>query len=190
MNDPHVMPPMAMMLLWMASDVMDGRRCVLWAEEAPSYMPQPRFSPVFKGIALRARKLNVAFIAVAQRIADLMDNVAGAALIKQSRQFALFANDKAEDELYRDALGATEAELRMIKEGMFGLGYWSVLIKRLDGQSAICRFDLSEHPEHLAVLSATPKSAAMFKRIIENSPERAMAENLTEFWRRLPEVAA
>jgi hypothetical protein len=121
-------------------------------------MPQPRFSPVFKGIALRARKLNVAFIAVAQRIADLMDNVAGAALIKQSRQFALFANDKAEDELYRDALGATEAELRMIKEGMFGLGYWSVLIKRLDGQSAICRFDLSEHPEHLAVLSATPKS--------------------------------
>ncbi len=190
MNDKTVMPPMATLLLWMASDVMDGRRCVVWAEEAPAYLPEPRFSAMFKGVALRARKRNAAFIAIAQMPEHLLENEAGAAIIKQSRQLILFANDKAEAASYRDGLGLSEPEFAMVREGMLGLPYRSVLIKRLDGQSSVNRFDLSEHPEHLAVLSSTPRSAALLRGIIAAHPEREMAGNLDEFWRRLPEVAA
>lgn len=190
MNDKTIMPPMATLLLWMASEVMDGRRCVVWAEEAPAYLPEPRFAAMFKGIALRARKRNAAFIAIAQMPEHLLENEAGAAIIKQSRQLVLFANDKAEEASYCDGLGLSEPEFAMVREGMLGLPYRSVLIKRLDGQSSVNRFDLSAHPEHLAILSSTPRSAALFRSILGKNPERAMDQNLEEFWQRLPEVAA
>ena len=67
MNDLRVMPSIAMVLLWMASEVMDGRRVVIWCEEAPAYMPTPAFAKPFKGIALRARKRNASFNAIAQQ---------------------------------------------------------------------------------------------------------------------------
>lgn len=190
MNDKTIMPPMATLLLWMASDVMDGRRCVVWAEEAPAYLPEPRFSVMFKGVALRARKRNTSFVAIAQMPEHLLENEAGAAIIKQSRQMVLFANDKAEVESYRDGLGLTEPEFTMVREGMMGLPYRSVLIKRLDGQSSVNRFDLSSLPEHIAVLSSTPKSAELLRGIIAANPERDVLENLAEFNARLPEVAA
>lgn len=190
MNDSTIMPPMAMLLLWMASDVMDGRRCVVWAEEAPAYLPEPRFSKMFKGVALRARKRNTSFVAIAQMPEHLLENEAGAAIIKQSRQMVLFANDKAEAAAYRDGLGLTEPEFAMVREGMMGLPYRSVLIKRLDGQSSVNRFDLSSIPEHIAVLSSTPKSAELLRSIIAAHPERSILDNLKEFDARLPEVAA
>ena len=190
MNDKTIMPPMASLLLWMASEVMDGRRCVVWAEEAPAYLPEPRFSSMFKGVALRARKRNTSFVAIAQMPEHLLENEAGAAIIKQSRQMVLFANDKAEAVSYCQGLGMSEPEFAMVREGMLALPYRSVLIKRLDGQSSVNRFDLSTLPEHIAVLSGTPRSAALFRSIIAGHPDRAMAENLEEFWRRLPEVAA
>lgn len=195
MNDPHVMPPMAMLLMWLASEVMDGRRCVLWAEEAPAYLPEPRFSGMFKGIALRARKRNAAFIAVAQMPDDLLSNPAGEALVKQARQLILFANPKAEDvegrySAYRDGLGLNEPEMQMVREGMLGLPYHSVFIKRQDGRSSVNKFDLSNHRQHLAVLSSTPRSAALLKGIMAANPERTMAANLDEFWQRIGETAA
>ena len=95
MNDARIMPPVALTLLWMASDVMDGRRVVIWCEEAPAYMPTPAFAKPFKGIALRARKRNASFNAIAQMPGDLLENEAGAALVRQARQFIALRNDKA-----------------------------------------------------------------------------------------------
>lgn len=189
MNDKTIMPPMAMLLLWMASDVMDGRRCVVWAEEAPAYLPEPRFSAMFKGVALRARKRNTSFVAIAQMPEDLLRNDAGRAIVKQARQMVLFPYDKAEAADYCDGLGLSEPEFTMVREGMMGLSYRAVLIKRLDGQSSVNRFDLTSLPEHIAVLSSTPKSAELLRSIIAAHPEQPILENLDEFNQRLPEVA-
>ena len=189
MNTPRIMGPMGTMLLWMASDLMDGRRVVVWAEEAPAYLPRPEFSGMFKGVALRARKRNAAFVAIAQMPGDLLSNEAGRAVVKQSRQMVLFPNDGAEHDDYVHGLGCTEAEFRMVREGMLAVPH-SLMIRRKDGQSGVCRFDLSALPEHLAVLSGTTNSVRLLRDVIARAPDSPMDAVLREFWRRLPEAAA
>lgn len=189
MQDARIMPPLAMTLLWMASDVMDGRRVVVWAEEAPAYMPTPAFARAFKGIALRARKRNASFNAIAQQPSDMLTNEAGHALVKQARQMILFRNDKAVEEDYRQGLGLTPAEFRVITEDMFALPWHSVLIKRQDGQSGLNRFDLSSLPQHLNILSGTPSRVRLLQQCLKRSGGDEM-KAFAEFQARIHETAA
>ena len=189
MNDARIMPPVAFLLLWMASDVMDGRRVAIWCEEAPAYMPTPAFAKPFKGIALRARKRNASFNAVAQQPSDMLTNEAGHALVKQARQMILFRNDKAVEEDYRQGLGLTPAEFRVITEDMFALPWHSVLIKRQDGQSGLNRFDLSSMPQHLNILSGTPSRVRLLRQCLKRHGGDKMAA-FAEFQNRIHETAA
>ena len=189
MNDARIMPPIALTLLWMASDVMDGRRVVIWCEEAPAYMPTPAFAKPFKGIALRARKRNASFNAIAQQPSDMLENEAGKALIKQARQMILFRNDKAVEADYRTGLGCTLAEFHAVREGMFVLPYHSVLIKRQDGQSGLCRFDLSTLPQHLNILAGEPKRVVLLRDCLKRHGSD-MPKALAEFNHRIHETAA
>ncbi len=189
MNDTRIMPPIALTLLWMASDVMDGRRVVIWCEEAPSYMPSPAFAKPFKGIALRARKRNASFNAIAQQPSDMLGNEAGKALIKQARQMVLFKNEKAEEADYVNGLGCTPAEFHAVREGMLALPYHSVLIKRQDGQSSLCRFDLSGLPEHLNILAGEPKRVRLLRACLERRGGD-IPKALADFQSRIHETAA
>jgi len=189
MNDARIMPPIALTLLWMASDVMDGRRVVIWCEEAPSYMPSPAFAKPFKGIALRARKRNASFNAIAQQPSDMLGNEAGKALIKQARQMVLFKNEKAEEADYVTGLGCTPAEFHAVREGMLALSHHSVLIKRQDGQSGLWRFDLSTLPQHLNILAGEPKRVRLLRTCLDRHGGD-IPSALTEFQRRIHETAA
>jgi type IV secretion system protein VirB4 len=189
MNDIRIMPPVALLLLWMASDVMDGRRVVIWCEEAPAYMPTPAFAKPFKGIALRARKRNASFNAIAQQPSDMLSNEAGHALVKQARQMILFRNDKAVGADYRQGLGCTPAEFRVISEDMFALPYHTVLIKRQDGQSGLNRFDLSSLPQHLNILSGTPSRVRLLQDCFRRNNGDEM-KAFAEFQARIHETAA
>ena len=189
MNDARIMPSIAMVLLWMASDVMDGRRVVIWCEEAPAYMPTPAFAKPFKGIALRARKRNASFNAIAQQPSDMMENEAGRALIKQARQFICFRNDKAEHKDYVSDMGFTPAEFQAVREGMFAFPYHCVLIKRQDGQSGINKFDLSSVPQHLNILSGTPSRVRLLRSCLDKHRGDVQAAHV-EFQARIHETAA
>ena len=189
MDDKRIMPPLAMALLWMASDVMDGRRVVIWCEEAPAYMPTPAFAKPFKGIALRARKRNASFNAIAQQPSDMLGNEAGHALVKQARQMILFRNDKAVEADYRQGLGLTPAEFRAITDGMFMLPFHSVLIKRQDGQSGVNKFDLSGLDEHLNILSGTPSRVRLLRNCLDKH-QGCTASAYAEFQARIRETAA
>lgn len=190
LEDARVMPPMAQMLLWMASEVMDGRRCMVWCEEAPAYLPEPRFARMAKRTALRARKRNAGFVAIAQMPEHLLQNEAGKAIIKQSRQIVALANPSAERSDYVDGLGFTEAQFAWVRDKMIGLPWHSVMVIRRDGQSGVFRFDLSEHPNHLAVLSGTTNSIRLMRSIVSANGNENPLANVQAFWRRLSEAAA
>lgn len=189
MNDARIMPSIAMVLLWMASDVMDGRRVVIWCEEAPAYMPTPAFAKPFKGIALRARKRNASFNAIAQQPSDMLENEAGKALIKQARQFICFRNDKAEEKDYVGEMGFTPAEFHAVREGMFMHPYHCVLIKRQDGQCGVNKFDLSPVPQHLNILSGTPSRVRLLQSCLAKHSGNVPAAH-AEFQARIHETAA
>ncbi len=189
MDDKRVMPPLALTLLWMASDVMDGRRVVIWCEEAPAYMPTPAFARPFKQIALRARKRNASFNAIFQQPGDMLANDAGATLIRQALQFVLFRNDKAVEDDYVKGMALTPAEFGAISEGMFRLDYHTVLIKRQDGQSGVNKFDLSALPQHLNILSGTPSRVRLLKECVAHQEGDLLAA-YAEFQSRILETAA
>ena len=192
MDDVRVMQPFAFLILWMASDVMDGRRVAIWCEEAPAYMPGPAFAKPFKGIALRARKRNASFNAIAQQPCDMLTNEAGKALVKQARQMILFRNDKAGDADTRmdyQAIGCTQAEIRCITETMFTLPYRAVVIKRQDGEGGLFRFDFSELQQHLNIMSGTPSRVRLLQNCFERHSGHEM-EAFNEFQLRIEETAA
>ena len=143
----------------------------------------------FKGIALRARKRNASFNAIAQQPCDLLENEAGKALVRQARQIVMFRNDKADQAEYCDGMGVTPAEFYAVREGMFQSPYHSVLIKRQDGQSGVFRFDLSALPHHLNVLSGTPSRVALLRKCLaRHGGDTARA--FDEFQSRISETAA
>jgi type IV secretion system protein VirB4 len=189
-NDDVVMGPMGQMILWMASEMMDGRRCIVWCEEAPAYFERPEFSRGGKAIALRARKRNACFKAIAQMPEHLLSNEAGKAIIKQSRHLVLFPFAGAERDDYVNGLGVPEPVYEMVRKGMFELPYHSMCIARRDGESSVVRFDLTALQEYIATFSATTNSVRLFRSILAKHPDRSMKLNLEEFWRRLPEAAA
>ncbi|MDO9713191.1 VirB4 family type IV secretion/conjugal transfer ATPase [Paracraurococcus lichenis] len=191
-DHPLVMPAMGQLLLWMASEMMDGRRCLVWCEEAPAYFERPDFSALGKGLALRGRKRNTAFIAIAQMPEHLLNNEAGKAIVKQARKLVLFRNGAAERADYVDGLGVPEPVFQMVQRGMFSLPYRSVLIFRKDGQTSVNRFDLSGETlrKYLAIFSGTTNSVRLFRRIQAKNGPGDMRRNLEEFWQRQAEAAA
>lgn len=192
MEDATVMPPMGMFLLWLASQQMDGRRCVVWCEEAPAYIGREEFEGMGKALALRGRKRNACFIPVAQMPEHLLKTAAGKAIVKQARQIVLLPNEGAEYSDYVDGLGVSAPVYRMVKRGMAELGHRAVAVVRKDGQSGICRFDLSAPGlrKHLAVLSGTTNSVKLMRSIVGKSGGADPMANLNEFWSRLHEAAA
>jgi type IV secretion system protein VirB4 len=181
---PEVMAPMSQYLLWEASELMDGRRCVVHLEEAPAYLPVPRFARMAKATALRARKRNTAFNVIAQMPEHLLENEAGMAILKQCRQFALLRNDKADEAAYRGGLGLTRKAFEMVRGGMLAKP-WSVLLWKNDGTGALVDFDHSHMPHNLAVLSGTTKSVALWEDVVKRMGglDDTMAV-VREFWRR------
>jgi type IV secretion system protein VirB4 len=193
MDDPLVMPAMGQFLLWLASEQMDGRRCVVWCEEAPAYINRPEFGRMGKATALRARKRNACFVAIAQMPEHLLASEAGTAIIKQARQIIAFPNDKAEEAPYRIGLGFTAPEFQAVRQGMFERRGRPLLIKRADGESTIADFDMGlteATRRHLAVLSGTTNSVRLLRSIIAKRGMEDPLATLNEFWRRLPEAAA
>ena len=162
---------------------------VVWCEEAPAYFNKQEFSAMGKAMALRARKQNACFIAIAQMPEHLLETEVGKAIIKQARKFVLFRNTGAERADYIDGLGVPEPVFEMVRKGMFQLPYHSALIFRRDGQSSVVRFDLSNLKHHLAVFSGTTNSVRLWREIAAKHGG-AGRETLEEFWRRLPEAAA
>jgi type IV secretory pathway VirB4 component len=101
----------------------------------------------------------------------------------------LFRNDKAVEADYRQGLGCTPAEFRVITEDMFALPYHTVLIKRQDGQSGLNRFDLSSIPQHLNILSGTPPRVRLLQDCLKRNHGAEM-KAFAEFQTRIHETAA
>jgi type IV secretory pathway VirB4 component len=190
-DDEPVMAAMGNLLLWLASERMDGRRFVLVAEEAPAYIGRPEFGTMGKSLALRARKRNVAFVVVAQQAEHLLATEAGKAIVKQARQYVLFPNDGAEWAVHGpEGLNVPPPVFDLVKGKLLELGQHAAVVFRKDGQSAVVRTDLSHLPDYLRVFSGTTNSVRLMREIWAEWADRPIEARLEEFHRRYHEAAA
>lgn len=207
LDDEAVCPPMAAYLLLLAGLRMEhGRRGALWVDEFKAYLADTRFTKGFEDFALRMRKKNWFLGFATQQPEHLLSHPIGRSILGQAKQYALFANEAANEDAYcgggayGNGLNCTPREFQVVKHEMAAEG-WSVLIKREaageamaeGGQAASasvhCRFDLSPMPEHVAILSGTTKSVALARRVRAEVGEDP-AVWLPVFWSRLHEARA
>ena len=211
LEDAAVCPPMAAYLLLLAGLRMEHNlRGALWVDEFKAYLADSRFTKGFEDFALRMRKKNWFLGFATQQPEHLLLHPIGRSILGQAKQYALFANEKANLDAYcgnedgdgpfGNGLSCTPGEFRVIKQEMAAEG-WSVLIKRegagevvaeggrAASASVLCRFDLSALPEYVAVLSGTTKSVALARSIRAERGEDP-AVWLPHFRARLHEAAA
>lgn len=175
LDDATVLPVIAAYVFQAAGKMMDGRRLIFIVEELRFLLPKPEFTQPFEDILLTGRKKNVCFWPVIQQPEHLLTHPIGAALLGQCRTRFLFKNELANRAAYcgggeyGDGLHATPQIYAQVREGMTS-GKWSFVLQR-PGKNLLCRFDLSNMPEDLAVFSATPKSVALWDTILEARKE-------------------
>lgn len=200
----------AYLLLLAGLRMVDGARGALWIDEFKAYLADSRFSKGAEDFALRMRKKNWFLGYATQQPEHLLLHPIGRSILGQTKQYALFANEGANEDAYcgheggngpmGNGLGCTPGEFRVVKQEMAAEG-WSVLIKRESGgegmaeggqaasASVLCRFDLSPMPEHVAILSGRTKTVALARRVRAEVGENP-AVWLPVFWSRLHEARA
>ena len=185
LDDPVICPPMAAYLLYLTGQIVGTRRGILWADEFKAYLPDARFAGGFEDFVLRMRKKNWFIGFATQQPEHILDHPIGPSLIGQCKQFALFRNPDANLAAYcgggkwGDGLHCTRGEFRAVTKDML-VGPRSVLLKR-ETESVLCRFDLSDLPQHIAVLSGRSKTVKLFQEC---------GGDLDQFWSRLHEARA
>lgn len=194
LGDDTVLPIMATYLLDAAERVMDGRRTIFVVEEGKFLLPKPYFARRFEDVVLTGRKKNVAFWFVTQQPEHILAHEMGSSLLAQMRTRFLFKNELADRAAYcgggrwDDGLHCTPQEYQQIREGMVA-GARSVLIQR-PGFSTVCRFDLTDMPDDIAVLSGNPSTVALWDRIAAERGTHDPAVVLPLFLARQKEAAA
>jgi type IV secretion system protein VirB4 len=191
--DETVMPLMASYLMHRVKRLMDGRRMVVWMDEARAYLPPTKPDhPLVRDtedFLLTGRKFGLAMVLATQQPEHILDHPIGPSVVAQCRQRILFRNPDAKEGPYRDGLGCTAGEFRAVSEDML-VGPRSLLVKRHVG-SVLCRFDLSDLPEHIAVLSARPGekgTVGLMRHVMAEMGTDDPAVWVPEFQRRVLET--
>ena len=135
------------------------------ADEAQAYLPDARFAAGFERFVTRLRKGNGILWLAMQQPQAILRHAIGEALVSNSPTKLLFPNSAAEAEAYREGLHCTEGEFEAVREGMLAAGKGTFLVKR-DAGSFVASADLSALPDHIAILSATPRRRALAHRIM------------------------
>lgn len=147
-----------------------GRRGAVFIDEGASYLPDPRFAEGFENFTRTLRKGNGLLAIVVHGPDDLTRHPQGKILIQNSPMKLLFPNPAADEAAYRDDLHCSEGEIEAVIERMFEKGPGTFLVKIDTGtgeESFIAQASLSDHPDHVAVLSANPNTRALWHAIAD-----------------------
>jgi type IV secretion system protein VirB4 len=183
LDDENVWNVMADYLFYLCKKSMDGRRFILIGEEFQFLLNSDKCVEYFTDFLLTGRKNNVMVWVLIQQPESLLNHTIGPAILSQCRTRKLFKNELASREAYcgggkyGNGLNSTPQEYAQVREKMT-VGKWSMLIQR-PGKSVLVRFDLSDMPEDIAIVSGTPETVRHWD---------AMAEKRKEFYATLPEV--
>lgn len=138
-------------LIYLISLITDGRRVVLSVDEAQFYIFHEIVRSWLEDQLATGRKNELILNLCSQQPELLLKGSFGVMMVNQCKTKFALPNSRADKDVYCKQMHFTEGEYFAVHEGMHPMSH-EFLIHREDG-SVIIDNDLSELPEHLAVLS-------------------------------------
>ena len=162
LDDPEVLTPVTMVLLYLTESLIDGRRFIYVMTEFWKRLSDPVFSDFAKNKQKTIRKQNGFGIFDTQSPADLLESENARTMVEQSGTFFFLPNPRADHDDYVNGLKLTEAEFNIVRN----LGDTSRMFLVKQGhRSAIARLDLSDFSDVLDILSGTTDNIELLDEI-------------------------
>jgi type IV secretion system protein VirB4 len=144
--------------------VGEGRHAV-FNDEFWRSMQDPYFQDKILGITQTGRKEDSIFVAATQSMRVILDNPVLLTIVDAMHTVILFPDPSAKYEEFVTRFGLSEREFYIIKKEILP-GSGKFLVKQRGMQSYIGGLDLSQCPDHLAVMSGNLVNAALAESII------------------------
>jgi type IV secretion system protein VirB4 len=164
------MEPAAQYVRHRLRPMIDGRRVVIFMDEANAHLPSAALESEIKDDLLTLRKNNGLVILSAQQPEDMLRRAIGPTILGQCQTMFFFPTPTADEAVYLESAGGplklTAGELRAIQKGMLP-GSRRILIKRRGAseESAVVDFDLSAMPEFVSILSGRANTVRLAERL-------------------------
>jgi len=169
LDDGTVRAPWMMYLFHQIEEAMtNGERTLIVLDEAWKLLSDEIFAQRIQDWLKTIRKRNGAVIFATQEPEDATRSAVGRTIISQSPTRLLLPNPRASEEAYIGGLGITPMEYDIVK----GTPAASrLLLICHDSDSVVARFDLSELPEYLDVLSARTETIVEARTLMNERGE-------------------
>lgn len=173
LDDPLVCPPITFYLLYRITQLLDGRRLVLFLDEFWKWLQDEAFSDFVYNKLKTIRKLNGLVIPATQSPDEILKNKISRAVVEVCSTSIYLANPDADYEDYVNGFKVTPEEFRIIKN-LDPLSRQFLIkkssLKRNDNRSfsALATLDLSGIGRYMKILSASADNIDVFESIFSD----------------------
>lgn len=164
LENPEIRTPIMMYLFHRIEGLLDGRRVVVDIDEFWKALEDDAFRAFANDGLKTFRKLNAMLVFGTQSPADALRSNISHSIIEQTATKILLPNPFAREEDYRQGLGLSEVEFKLIKQDLTPESR-AFLIKQ-GNTSVVARLDLSGMDDELAVLSGRAETIVAMERAI------------------------
>lgn len=152
LGDAIAAPAVVWYLFHQTQRALDGTPTIISFEEGWYFLDNPLFKPVIKDLLLTIRKRNGLVIFSMQRAKNATDSELGRTIIEQCPTRLFFPNNRADLDDLMTGMKLTKREAEIVTRMSTNSRCFLV---RQDNHSVVCRLDLGNMPEVIAVLSGT-----------------------------------
>jgi len=158
-----ILTPVMMYLFHRIEQSLDGTLTSILLDEGWQYLDNPYWQAKLKRWLPTLRKLNCHIVLATQSPASIVESPIKHVFLDNCATQLYFANPQARKEHYIDGLNLTDSEFQAIKNNYPNSRLF--LVKQ-EHESALCRINLSQMPDTLAVLSANKKTVSLLDSIL------------------------
>jgi type IV secretion system protein VirB4 len=170
LDHPEVRTPIMLYLFHRIDALLDGRRVVVDIDEFWKALEDDAFRAFAQDGLKTYRKRNGILVFGTQSPADALRSPISHSIIEQTATKIILPNPYGRERDYREGLGLTAAEYKLIKEELSPESR-AFLIKQ-GANSVVARLDLSGMDDAIAVLSGRAETLQLMERAREQSGPR------------------
>ncbi len=170
LDNPEIRTPLMMYLFHRIDALLDGRRVVVDIDEFWKALEDDAFKAFAQDGLKTYRKRNAFMVFGTQSPADALRSNIAHSIIEQTATKILLPNPFAREEEYRDGLGLSAVEFKLIKHELTPESR-AFLIKQ-GNTSVVARLDLRGLDDDLAVLSGREQTLRVLEKVMaEHGPD-------------------
>lgn len=174
LKNEQVRAPILMYLFHRMDDLLGKRRFILNVDETPAMLANAWLEEKIGDLLMTIRKLDGLTLLSAQSPKSLMNTKIAHLIVQQSPTQIYVPNPRADYDDYTDGFNVTDREFKIIKVDMPEKNLRGFLYKQTStsaSTSVVCKLDLSDFQDELAILSSNADSAALARKIVEETSE-------------------